>query len=432
MPNLSDRLKPYLLAVSILSGTLLLAPAYADSGKPSWQKYLRDSALPKGTLDTFLNPDEYSSAQFDPELGYILGNNMPRDGLDKTRTISTVQANGTRTAFMYTEKTCRINTYGNSFTQCSQTSDGETWQQYLAAHFGEPMRNFGVGGYGVYQAYRRMLKEEKTDHAAEYLVLYIWGDDHIRSLLRARHALIYKVWDNTNGRLFHNNFWPNIEMDLKTGKLVEKDNLLSTPELLYKMTDPDFMYDTLKDDHALRMAAYRDSRIADINPQPLQKLENILGFSPSNIKDKRPPREYVEKLLDKYSFQATKYILVRAKKYAVANNKKLMIVLFDPYRAMKQLIASGMRYDQEIVDFLIEKDFKYFDMNLVHVRDFKSFNLPLNAYMDRYFIGHYNPAGNHFFAYSIKNEFVDWLDPKPLPYRQTDQVPIHFKGYLPD
>ena len=40
-------------------------------------------------------------------------------------------------------------------------------------------------------------------------------------------------------------------------------------------------------------------------------------------------------------------------------------------------------------------------------------------------------AGNHFFAYSIKSEFVDWLDPRPIPYADTDQVPIHFKGYLP-
>ena len=50
---------------------------------------------------------------------------------------------------------CRINTYGDSFTQGSQVSDGETWQEILAAHMGEPVRNWGIGGHGVYQAYRR-------------------------------------------------------------------------------------------------------------------------------------------------------------------------------------------------------------------------------------------------------------------------------------
>jgi hypothetical protein len=31
----------------------------------------------------------------------------------------------------------------------------------------------------------------------------------------------------------------------------------------------------------------------------------------------------------------------------------------------------------------------------------------------RYYIGHYNPKGNHFFAYSVKDALVDWPEPKP-------------------
>ena len=30
-------------------------------------------------------------------------------------------------------------------------------------------------------------------------------------------------------------------------------------------------------------------------------------------------------------------------------------------------------------------------------------------------IGHYSPQGNHFFAYSIKDKVVEWLDPKLSP-----------------
>ena len=43
-----------------------------------------------------------------------------------------------------------------------------------------------MGGFGVYQAYRRMRREEQTDQGAEYVMLYVWGDDHLRSLLRCR------------------------------------------------------------------------------------------------------------------------------------------------------------------------------------------------------------------------------------------------------
>jgi hypothetical protein len=52
---------------------------------------------------------------------------LPATGRHRqSATISTVQANGARTSFMYAGKKCRINTYGDSFTQCYQVSDGET------------------------------------------------------------------------------------------------------------------------------------------------------------------------------------------------------------------------------------------------------------------------------------------------------------------
>ena len=36
-------------------------------------------------------------------------------------------------------------------------------------------------------------------------------------------------------------------------------------------------------------------------------------------------------------------------------------------------------------------------MNEVHLRDFKKYSMPFEEYMKVYFIGHYNPRGNHFF-----------------------------------
>jgi len=44
--------------------------------------------------------------------------------------------------------------------------------------------------------------------------------------------------------------------------------------------------------------------------------------------------------------------------------------------------------------------------------------------MKQYFIGHYSPAGSHFFAFSIKDKVVNWLDLKPIPYQKPDQQSI--------
>lgn len=418
---------------------LLIVVSSVGFGQPekqqpkSFEEYIRETVPTRKEIDVFLN--EMSWAQFDRDIGYVLGNYMPHDGMDGSSTISTVQSNGARTSFMYKDRPCRINTYGDSFTQCHQVSDGETWQEYLAAHLGEPVRNFGMGGLGVYQAYRRMVREEKTDHGAKYIILYLWGDDHIRSLLRCRYMLI-KGWNQqTNrtegiGRMFHGNFWSNIEIDLETGKLEEKENLLPTPESLYKMTDPDWMCEALRDDLALQMYLYKNNQISDIAIQKLKTLSEHLKCPVDLNGDSL--RTSVTELLNKYSFEATKYILIKAREFVRTNDRKLMVIIFDPYGVTRPLLQGQNRYDREIVDFLNENDISYIDMNLVHVEDFKNFNLSINDYFKRYFIGHYNPAGNHFFAYSIKDRIVGWLDPKPITYQDPSRGMTEFRGYLQD
>ncbi len=141
----------------------------------SYEEWIRSSVVGKEALDAFLSPDEPSWAQYDAELGYTLGNYMPRDGVDGSLTISTSTVDGARRAAIYQDRACRLNTYGNSFTECHQVSDHETWQEYLAAHLGEPVRNFGMGGYGAYQSYRRMIRTEASDLGTEYVLLYILG-----------------------------------------------------------------------------------------------------------------------------------------------------------------------------------------------------------------------------------------------------------------
>jgi hypothetical protein len=81
--------------------------------------------------------------------------------------------------------------------------------------------------------------------------------------------------------------------------------------------------------------------------------------------------------------------------------------------------------------FLKEQHFGYFDMNLVHVQDYKNFSIPFGEYMKRYFIGHYSPAGNHFFAFAIKDTVIDWLEPKPITYQNQAERAINFEVYLP-
>jgi hypothetical protein len=358
---------------------------------------------------------------------------MPRDGLDGCCTISTAQANGARTSRIYRDRPCRINTYGNSFTQCHQVSDTETWQEYLAGHLGEPIRNFGMGGFGVYQAYRRMVRTEQKRDGAKYVVLYIWGDDHFRSIMRCRHAVTYPWWNSRGGLFFHGNFWANIEMDPESGRFVERDSLLPTPESLYRMSDPDFMYDALKDDLMAQLYSLRAGSVApgSVDLGRLSALAELLGVPGVDESTPDGLGTSVQRILNAYGFAATKEIVEKADAFCRAHDKELLILLLCP-TATRQLLRGEPRYDQCIPDYLANRRLKYFDMNLVHWEDYKSFDLSVDDYMKRYYIGHYSPSGNHFFAYALKNTIVEWLDPKPITYRDDESRTVDFRGYLPD
>jgi len=398
----------------------------------SYEEYLRSAVVERASIDLFLDPKRPSWAQFDPVTGYRLANFMPRDGLGESFTISTYRPDGARMPHMYRDKPHRIATYGNSFTQCHQVSDGETWQEQLAAHLGEPIRNHGVGGFGVCQAYHRLVQEEQTERGAEYVVLYLWGDDHIRSLMRCRHAAIYRLYD-TGGTRFHANFWANIELNLQSGLLELRQNLLPTPQSLYRMTDPDWMVEALHDDLATRMWAYYHGWVTDLDPAAVRTLADVLRVPGHAFADPRPAREAVHELLDRYAFAATEQLLTRAREFANQHDKQLLVAIFDPFRAMTEIVEGKPRYDQQIVDFLHEHEFRFFDMNPVHASDFACYAIDFDTYMERYFVGrvgHYNPTGNHFFAHAIKPAIVDWLDPKPITYQPSDEPWDTFADYL--
>jgi hypothetical protein len=316
---------------------------------------------------------------------------------------------------------------------------------YLAAHLGEPIGNYGVGSYGVYQAYRRMVREEKTDHGAEYLIFYIWGDDPTRSLMRCRFCSIYRWFENDDGRRFHADFWAHVELDLNTGRFVERENPLSTRESLYRMTDPSWMVEHLRDDLALQLSAYADGHIKELDHKRVTKLAYWLDFPFDwSLESKKaeladaypgappitPMQAPAAALLNRYSQRATIFVLEKVRAFVSHENKRLLILLFDPFATLQQMHKGEPRNDQETVDYLVRNKVDYFDMNEAHLRDFKKYSLSWWDYMKEYFIGHYNPHGNHFFAFSIKDKLVAWLDPRPITYRNPDAETLDFESYI--
>jgi len=383
------------------------------------RKALENSAFPREALERFLDPSFASWAKHDPELGYRPNDVAVKDGLDGARSIYTYEANGARRLVNYRERRCRIATYGDSMTMCHQVSDGETWQEALAAHFGEPIRNFGVGGYGVYQAYRRMKRVESTADGVPYILLNIYADDHYRSLMACR-------WVHTrgfhpaarDGVMFHNTPWVHVRLDLATGQWIERDHRFQTAESLYQLCDPAFMYETYRNDPVVKLEVLRNGGVLD-DAGDLYELAAFFGVDLDLTTPESGQRTGKELLL-KYALRSTEFVVELARQFCAARGKKLMLLLSYGASTIVGPARGEPRFDQPLVDHLKTTGLPVVDVLQKHLDDFGSFRVDPEQYCKRYFIGHYSPAGNVFFAYAVKNEIVQWLDPTPPTYAGSD------------
>ena len=381
----------------------------------SYREWFADRAVPREEIGDFLDGNPTNWMKFDPEVGYVLGNSIQPDGVDGSCSIAHVGPDGARKMVNYADRPCRINSYGDSFTQSHQVSDGETWQEVLAAHLGEAIRNFGVGGFGVYQAYRRMLREEQKCPARN-IIFYIWGDDHQRSFMPCR-ALLTQGWadKHAGARAFHANPWVHLEVDLDAGQIVEAPNSHRTPESLYNLCDPDTLYDSFAHNVIYQLAAMGDG-VLDVDEIKVRRLAKWAQYDLDAALERDRWRACSE-LFRAVGHRGTMFLLDKLTAWAAAADKHVLILLGYGGGGIIAAIEARPPDDQAIIDYLRAKGSRFVDIRERHVEDARDFNLSPEDYVPRYFHGHYSPLGNHFFAFAIKDDVVDWLDPRPPAYR---------------
>ncbi|MDD4889222.1 MAG: hypothetical protein PHU85_04775 [Phycisphaerae bacterium] len=367
------------------------------------REYLESCALSAKGTESFRHPEAIAGTRFDPELAYLPADVVGQDGVAGCNVFYSFEPNGARRLVNYRHRPCRVNTYGNSFTECNQVSDGETWQEALAAHFGEPIRNFGVGGYGVYQAYLRMKRMETTDAGTPYVILNVWNDDHYRSLMACRW--LHLPWfqaEHRDNPGFHAMPWAHIRLDLQTGSWAERPNPFATPESLRRLSEPSFVYETFRNDPIVKLQVLAGGgHVDDISD--LNELAEFFGVG-------------LDRLYDAYAWASTGHIVRMAKQFAESRGKRLMILLSYSASEVARALSGAPRRDQSLVDDLAKVGLPIVDILARYRTDYAAFRLTPEDYCKRQYIGHYNPTGNHFFAFAIREDLVAWLDPKPPAY----------------
>ena len=367
----------------------------------------------RGQVDDFITPRPDATAirpsrgwTYDADLGWRLCDAVRPDGVNGSKTYYHYEPDGARRVINAADKPCRVHTYGNSFTHCDQVSDGETWQEYLAAHLQEPIKNYGVGGYSVYQAYLRMLRVEASG-GAKYVILNIYDRDHERNLS--------PWWPIASIRSPHDFTLPYLRVNVEGERCEEVENPSRKAEELYRLCDEDFVWRTFKDEPVLFTA------LATAGGEALaEKLEGPVADRfgiPRGRFEGASAKERIARMQMAAALFATRNVLTWTERFVEKAGKKLFILLTFGRTSVRAELQGRPRFDQELLDWLRHKPYPIMDVRDAFRAEYRQFHGDIDRFLDRYYIGHHSSAGNYFLASAVRDLLIKALDPAPLPYR---------------
>jgi len=382
-----------------------------DKQGVDFRQFLRGSIYtPRDVKNWVAGVDtQYIGEKYDRDVGWVHHDSAHKHGVHGAIVFYTYEKTGERRLINHADKPCRISSYGDSFTNCDQVSDGESWQEFLAAHLGEPVRNFGTSGHSVYQAYVRMRREEKR-RPVKYIILNIYSDDHRRSLFG--WANLAHAWPGRPTTPYIRKSNPT------TGEFVESPNPCPTAEEFANLCSLDWVYNRFQGDFFVRILLAR----ANIeNKTPEYSYDDIVALAreqgtPMEIGSAEELENGVQNVLERWALYASMRIVEKVEEFATVHGQKVLYVLSHHRAHMARRLKDGYRFDQAFVDFLKQENLAYVDLMEAHEKDFAQFKGSVDEYIERYYIGHYNPLGNQFTAFAIKDELVRMMEPKPPAY----------------
>lgn len=129
------------------------------------------------------NVVEYMAKAYDEDLGW---NTRPLSSRSRKNTagvdwVSNYNELGARLPCVTSEETL-FASYGDSYTHGDEVEDDATWQCFMEDRLQKKVNNFGVGGFGVVQAFIKMKGHWEKGLIAPTTLLVIYTDDIRRAL----------------------------------------------------------------------------------------------------------------------------------------------------------------------------------------------------------------------------------------------------------
>ncbi len=174
----------------------------------------------------------------------------------------------------------------------------------------------------------------------------------------------------------------------------ERPNPCPTTKALYRLCDLDDAERMFQDDYLLQRYALRE----------LAREKKAANVPASDFEDPECTRR---------ALYASMRIVDKVEEFAASQKRKVLYVLSYNPQTIRRRLNDGGRFDQDFVDFLERRRLPYVDLLQAHAADYAKFAPGIDAYLARYFIGHYSPLGNHFCAFAIRDAVVRMLQPPP-------------------
>ena len=341
---------------------------------------------------------------YEAELGWVHADAMhPADGEGGVDTFYRYEDDGARMALNCRDRPREIHTYGNSFTHGDQVNDGETWQEFLAAAINKPVRNYGVGGYSVYQAYRRMCKvHHEGKQIASHIIFNIFDDDHFRNLdaWRSIRTAAPSCCGFTQ---------PHLRVSPDNHTVKEVENPLPTQQDVVKLCDADYVTKAFADDPILKVILDAiNEQLNDANPDDQRK-------TPSDVSQIEPAylqgaREQIARRLEKPALLATRYVVEMIERFVEETNKRLMFVLSFDVASMIGELNGRAGYYQPFVEWLKQRAHPVIDMREAFKTDLANSRLNVEAHLAQYYTCHHTASGNFLTARTILPTLRDWME----------------------
>lgn len=293
-------------------------------------------------------------------------------------------SNGIRADRDYTHKplngNIRISTFGDSFTHCDEVANKDTWQEKLADL--EPhleVLNFGVGGFGLDQAFLR-YQTEGVSYRPDIVIIGFMSENICR-IVNTYRPFYYPATGIPLSK-------PRFVIEDHHLKLIENP-LFSKDEVTKLLTQPKEVLPVLGQyDYFYQRTYYKGY----FDFLPSIKLYKVIRYDTF-----KKPDFFTNGLYNKESeaFRVTTRIFDDFNSHIVKNGSIPIILVFPNYLNIKHHTQGNPSVYQPLLEYFDKKGYKYIDL-------MDAFKTPVrNQDITCFVRSHYTPLGN-----SITAEYI--------------------------